>query len=81
MGADAVGLAGSFLKTAMQEGEKQLIEEIEALHEDLAMMMTALGAENLTDLQKCPAVISGELAQYLSARGFSPASYANPKKN
>lgn len=81
LGADAVGLAGSFLKTAMQEGEKQLIEEIEALHEDLAMMMTALGAENLTDLQKCPAVISGELAQYLSARGFSPASYANPKKN
>ena len=81
LGADAVGLAGSFLKTAMQEGENQLIKEIEALHEDLVMMMTALGAENLVDLQKCPAIISGELAQYLSARGFSPASYANPEKN
>lgn len=81
LGADAVGLAGSFLKTAMQEGEKQLITDIHGLYEDLIMMMTALGAQNLVDLQKCPAVITGELAQYLSARGFNPASYANPKKN
>lgn len=81
LGADAVGLAGAFLKTAMQEGEKQLIDDIHALYEDLAMMMTALGAGNLMDLQKCPAVITGELAQYLSARGFNPASYANVKKN
>ncbi|ALS78372.1 type 2 isopentenyl-diphosphate Delta-isomerase [Planococcus sp. ANT_H30] len=81
LGADAVGLAGAFLKTAMQEGEKQLIDDIHALYEDLAMMMTALGANNLVDLQKCPAVITGELAQYLIARGFNPASYANVKKN
>lgn len=81
LGADAVGLAGSFLKTAMQEGENRLIEEIEALHEDLAMMMTALGAESLADLQKCPAIISGELAQYLGARGFNPKLYADPMKN
>lgn len=81
LGADAVGLAGSFLKTAMHEGETQLIRDIQALYEDLAMMMTALGAENLAELQKCPAVITGELAQYLSVRGFNPASYANPEKN
>ncbi|WP_317851893.1 type 2 isopentenyl-diphosphate Delta-isomerase [Planococcus sp. 4-30] len=81
LGADAVGLAGSFLKIAIQDGETQLIHDIEALYEDLAMIMTALGAENLTELQKCPAVITGELAQYLGARGFSPASYANPEKN
>ncbi|WP_315898435.1 type 2 isopentenyl-diphosphate Delta-isomerase [Planococcus sp. CPCC 101016] len=81
LGADAVGLAGSFLKTAMQEGETQLISEIHALYEDLTMMMTALGAEDLPALKKCPAVITGELAQYLSARGFNPASYAIPAKN
>ncbi|ANU13400.1 type 2 isopentenyl-diphosphate Delta-isomerase [Planococcus halocryophilus] len=81
LGADAVGLAGSFLKIAMQEGEKQLITEIHSLYEDLAMMMTALGAKNLMELQKCPAIITGELAQYLTARGFNPASYACDAKN
>ena len=81
LGADAVGLAGSFLKTAMQEGETQLISDIHAIYEDLTMMMTALGAENLQALKKCPAVVTGELAQYLSARGFNPASYAIPWKN
>ncbi len=81
LGADAVGLAGSFLKTAMQQGEKQLIADIESLYEDLSMMMTALGAKKLIDLPKCPAIITGELAQYLSMRGFDPASYAIMKDN
>lgn len=81
LGADAVGLAGSFLKTAMQDGEKQLITDIHSVYEDLAMMMTALGAKNLMELQKCPAIISGELAQYLTVRGFNPASYASVAKN
>lgn len=81
MGADAAGLAGSFLKTAIEHGEKFLIAEVEALHEDLQMMMTALGARNLTELKNCPAVISGELYHYLSLRGHDPATFANRRKN
>ncbi|PSL41987.1 isopentenyl-diphosphate delta-isomerase [Planomicrobium soli] len=81
LGADAVGLAGSFLKIAMEKGEKELISEIHSLYEDLTMMMTALGARNLSDLAFCPAIISGELFHYLTVRGLNPASYANRVKN
>ncbi|HSI66352.1 MAG TPA: type 2 isopentenyl-diphosphate Delta-isomerase [Planococcus sp. (in: firmicutes)] len=77
LGADAAGLAGSFLKTAMDEGESQLIADIEGLKEDLKMMMTALGAKKLSDLPHCPAIITGDLHQYLSARGLDPDSFAN----
>lgn len=81
MGADAAGLAGSFLKTAIDHGEEFLIAEVEALHEDLQMMMTALGARNLVELKNCPAVISGELYHYLSLRGHDLATFANRRKN
>ncbi|MDN7241121.1 type 2 isopentenyl-diphosphate Delta-isomerase [Planococcus sp. N028] len=81
LGADAVGLAGAFLRIAMEKGEKELVLEINSLHEDLAMMMTALGAASISDLKHCPAVISGELFHYLTVRGFEPASFANRSKN
>ncbi|WP_304608788.1 type 2 isopentenyl-diphosphate Delta-isomerase [Planomicrobium sp. CPCC 101079] len=81
LGADAVGLAGSFLRIAMEKGEKELISEIYSLYEDLAMMMTALGAKSLSELAHCPAVISGELFHYLTVRGFDPSSFANRSKN
>lgn len=81
LGADAAGLAGSFLKLAIDEGETRLIESVFELHEDLAMMMTALGAGTIRDLQKCPAVISGNLANYLLARGFDPTVFSRSVKN
>lgn len=81
LGADAAGLAGAFLKIAVEEGEVKLVESVSELHEDIAMMMTALGASSLQELRNCPAVISGSLASYLSSRGFDPAAYAHPGKN
>ncbi|MCP2036371.1 isopentenyl-diphosphate delta-isomerase [Planomicrobium sp. HSC-17F08] len=81
LGANAAGLAGSFLKTAVEHGESRLISEIEALTEDLQMMMTALGAKSISELVNCPAVISGELYHYLVMRGYEPSVYANRKKN
>lgn len=81
LGADAAGLAGSFLKLAIDEGESKLIESVFELHEDLAMMMTALGASTIRDIQDCPAIITGNLANYLLARGFDPAAFAHPVKN
>jgi isopentenyl-diphosphate delta-isomerase len=81
LGADGAGLAGSFLKTAVEHGESRLISEIESLQEDLRMMMTALGARDIAELQQCPAIITGELYHYLLMRGHDPAAFANRKKN
>lgn len=81
LGADAAGLAGAFLRTAIEQGEAVLIREIGALLEDLRMMMTALGEKEIAGLQNCPAIISGELHHYLQMRGYDPAKYANRPKN
>ncbi len=81
LGADAVALAGSFLKTALEGGEKGLIEEITLLQEDMRMMMTALGAEKPANLIRCPAILTGDLSHYVSMRGYNPALYANRTKN
>lgn len=81
LGADAAGLAGSFLRAAVERGESQLIQEIHWLQDDLRMMMTALGVKELPGLRDCPAVISGELYHYLEMRGYSPAAFAKRTKN
>lgn len=81
LGADSCGLAGSFLKTAVEKGEGSLIKEILWLQEDLKMMMTALGEKELSGLQNCPAVISGELYHYLQMRGYDASAYASRSKN
>lgn len=81
LGASATGLAGSFLKTAVYEGEAKLIEHIHILLEDLKMMMTALGAEKVSDLENCPLIISGELYHYLEIRGLNPKSFAKRGEN
>lgn len=81
LGADATGIAGSFLKHAVSLGETGLIEEIEGLHEDLRMLMTALGARTIEDIRMSPAVISGELLSYLQQRGYETGHFAAPSKN
>ncbi|MEZ0482775.1 type 2 isopentenyl-diphosphate Delta-isomerase [Planococcus sp. SSTMD024] len=81
LGAGAAGIAGSFLKHAVSLGEAGLIEEINGLHEDLRMLMTALGARTIEDIRSAPAVIDGELLSYLQQRGFETEHFAVPLKN
>lgn len=81
LGADAAGLAGAFLKTALEGGEKGLVEEISLLQEDMRMMMTALGAAEPAALRSCPVILSGGLSHYLAMRGFDPSAYANRTNN
>jgi len=81
LGADAAGIAGSFLKRAVNLGESGLIEEINALHEDLTMLMTALGANTIEEIRSSPAVISGALLSHLQQRGYATAQFGVPAKN
>lgn len=81
LGADAAGIAGSFLKHAVSLGEVGLIEEINGLHEDVRMLMTALGARTIEDIRSAPAVINGELLSHLQQRGFETQHFAVPLKN
>lgn len=77
LGANATGFAGYFLNILMQHGEEALISEIKLLHEDITMLMTALGAKTIAELQKVPLVIKGETHHWLTQRGIDTTKYSN----
>ncbi|MFL6560610.1 MAG: type 2 isopentenyl-diphosphate Delta-isomerase, partial [Bacillus sp. (in: firmicutes)] len=69
IGANAIGIAGYFLQILVKDGIEVLQKEIEALHYELKMIMTALGAKTISDLKKAPLIISGETYHWLNQRG------------
>ncbi|KKK37582.1 isopentenyl pyrophosphate isomerase [Mesobacillus campisalis] len=76
LGAEAAALAGYFLKVLSQEGRDGLIAEITSIKEELKMIMTALGANTIKDLQKVPLLISGHTWHWLDQRGIDTKKYA-----
>ena len=76
IGANAVGMSGYFLKILVKDGLEALQKEIEILHEELKMIMTALGAKTVSDLKKAPLVISGETYHWLNQRGIDTKEFA-----
>ncbi len=76
LGANAVGMAGTFLKILLEDGLESLIKEIMNLHEELSVIMTALGASSIAELQTVPLVISGETHHWLTERGINTKQYS-----
>ena len=76
LGANAVGVAGHFLKLLLNNGIEALIEEINLLHHELSIIMTALGAKNVNELQKVPVVLSGDTYHWLTERGVNTKLYS-----
>jgi len=75
-GASAVGMAGIFLKILRAEGTSGLIRYIGQLHEELRLVMTALGTPTVADLNGSPLVITGETAEWCRARGIDITAFA-----
>ncbi|OAS14079.1 type 2 isopentenyl-diphosphate Delta-isomerase [Paenibacillus oryzisoli] len=75
LGASAVGMAGAFLKVLRVEGVDALHAYAEELHQGLILIMTALGANSIHDLTRCPVVIVGDTAEWCRARGIDLTSY------
>ncbi|HZG70327.1 MAG TPA: alpha-hydroxy-acid oxidizing protein, partial [Chondromyces sp.] len=76
LGAKAAGLAGYLLKILLDEGLHAVIEEVQTIHGDIKMIMCALGAEKIADLDKVAVVFTGELYQWLQARGLEPDHFS-----
>ncbi|PZE21965.1 type 2 isopentenyl-diphosphate Delta-isomerase [Paenibacillus xerothermodurans] len=76
LGASAVGMAGALLRTVRTEGVAALIEQINETHQELKLLMAALGARTIQDLWQRPIVISGETAHWCDVRGISIHAYA-----
>ncbi|KON87219.1 isopentenyl pyrophosphate isomerase [Sporosarcina globispora] len=76
LGAGAAGMAGFFLKVLMKDGLEALIEEINNIHTELKVIMTALGAGNITQLQQLPIIISGRTHHWLNERDIDTKAYS-----
>ncbi|GHH98170.1 type 2 isopentenyl-diphosphate Delta-isomerase [Neobacillus kokaensis] len=76
IGAEAVGMAGYFLQTLIKKGIDSLKEEIETLHREIRIIMTALGASNLADLKRTPLMITGETYHWLNQRGINTKTFS-----
>ncbi|WP_026584969.1 type 2 isopentenyl-diphosphate Delta-isomerase [Bacillus sp. J33] len=76
VGAEAAGMAGYFLKVLIKEGLESLIEEINTIHTELKMIMAALGATNIKQLQQAPLIISGNTHHWLTERRIDTKSYS-----
>ncbi|MCM3766550.1 type 2 isopentenyl-diphosphate Delta-isomerase [Neobacillus niacini] len=76
LGADAVGIAGYFLRILIEEGIGSVVEEIHTLHEEISMIMTALGAKTIAQLKQAPLVISGDTYHWLQERGIDTKKYS-----
>lgn len=70
LGANVAGFAGSFLRKLKEEGIDALVIHIEQLLYDLKYIMTSLGVQRISELQKTPIVISGDTHHWLNERGI-----------
>lgn len=76
VGASAVGMAGAMLRVLQEEGIEVLIQTIHSLHDELKLMMTALGASSVEKLRNSPVVIMGETREWCTVRGFDISQLA-----
>ncbi|MDY2519605.1 type 2 isopentenyl-diphosphate Delta-isomerase [Weissella cibaria] len=68
LGAKAVGVAGHFLHTVLNEGTEGVITEIQRWQNHLAKLYAMVGAERQADLQHVQTVLSPELKNYIDQR-------------
>ncbi|WP_066294696.1 type 2 isopentenyl-diphosphate Delta-isomerase [Bacillus sp. FJAT-29937] len=76
LGAEAVGMAGFVLSILMNNGIEALIEELETIQDEIKVIMTALGASNVTELQQAPLIISGKTHHWLNERNIDTKKYS-----
>ncbi|GEN33718.1 MULTISPECIES: type 2 isopentenyl-diphosphate Delta-isomerase [Aneurinibacillus] len=76
LGASCVGMAGVFLRYAVDGRTEEAIEYVNNLHEELSVIMTALGAPTIAALQRVPLVITGDTYHWAEQRGINCKVFA-----
>lgn len=71
LGAAAAGASGLFLRTVLEHGVPGLVALIATWLDQLAALMTVLGARTPADLARCDVLIGGSLATFCTRRDIS----------
>lgn len=70
LGASGVGVSGGFLRTLLDDGVPALITQISTWLDQLAALMTMLGARTPAELERCDLLIHGDLRVFCADRGI-----------
>lgn len=70
LGASGVGASGGFLRTLLDDGVSALITQISTWLDQLAALMTMLGARTPADLTRCDLLIHDDLRSFCADRGI-----------
>lgn len=76
LGADAVGVAGTFLTTLHQDGVTALVALVQQWLEELRDLMALLGADTVAQLRSTDVLLTGSVREYAELRGIDVAAYA-----
>lgn len=76
MGADLVGIAGSFLKVLLREGAEELDKMVEDMIYRLKAVFLMTGAQNIEKIRTKPVIITGRTGEWLKLRGINPEYWA-----
>ncbi|PLT35255.1 type 2 isopentenyl-diphosphate Delta-isomerase [Bacillus sp. V5-8f] len=76
LGAVAAGVAGQFIRILKEKGLTELIKELRDTHDELIVIMTALGANDIKALQEARLIITGQTYHWLTQRGIDCSRYS-----
>ncbi|BBA98092.1 putative type II isopentenyl diphosphate isomerase [Actinacidiphila reveromycinica] len=76
LGASGVGVSGTFLRTLLDGGVGALIDRITTWLDQLAALLTLLGARTPADLTHRDLVIHGGLREFCADRGIDTRAFA-----
>lgn len=80
LGASAAGMAGYFLRLVQTQDMQTCLDQVEQLHHQLKIAMTALGTGTLEELRNVSVVIRGETAEWAAMRAIDLQKYALREK-
>lgn len=76
MGADLVGIAGSFLKILLYKGAEELDQKIEEMIYRLKSVFLMTGSRNIDEIRQKPVLITGKTGEWLKLRGIDPSYWS-----
>lgn len=76
LGASLVGMAGPFLRVLKSDGVDGLQQHIEDLHTQIKMIMVAIGAKDVSAIQRKPLIVTGKTREWCLARGIPSDEFA-----
>lgn len=81
LGAAAAGASGLFLKTVLDHGVSGLVTLISTWLDQIAALMTVLGARTPAELVRCDVMILGGLATFCAQRGIDTGRLASRSRS